>query len=93
MTKELRLRQTLSEGTAVDRQKWLSAAGAVMMQIARHHLFAGAGLTNDQHRRVGRRKLIQHAFKGARCGVNQLRAGNLHLIYRVNWKAMTIPRG
>ena len=29
----------------------------------------------------------------ARCGVNQLRAGNLHLIHQVNWKAMTIPRG
>lgn len=73
VAEQLGFRQAFGQRAAVHRQKRLMAARAVVVQIARHHLFAGAGLADDQYGGVGRRQPVQHALKGDRRRVDQHR--------------------
>ncbi len=49
------------------------AARAVVVQIARHHFFAGAGFTDDQHGGVGGSQPIEHALQSERRRIDQHR--------------------
>ncbi len=60
MTKQLAFQQLGRNCPAVDRHKRRVAALGVVVQIARHHFLAGAGLAEDQHTGIGIGHLLHH---------------------------------
>ena len=58
VTEQLGFEQRLGDRAAVDRDEPLLAPRAALVDRAGHHLFAGAGLARDQHRRAGRRHRV-----------------------------------
>src|SRR5688500_951791 len=58
MTKELGLEESLWDRAAVDRDEALLPAWTRLVNRARHHFLAGAGLTGDQNSRRCRRNRL-----------------------------------
>src|SRR5262249_13554503 len=59
VAEELRLKQGLGNGGAVDRDEWTVGARAERVERAREKLFTGAALALQEHCRVGRRGAMQ----------------------------------
>src|SRR5216110_3234944 len=55
VAEQLRFNQRVRDGATIDRDKWLIAPPAQLMDRPSHELFAGAGLAldEDRERRVG----------------------------------------
>ncbi|MDT4824412.1 hypothetical protein FQZ97_576590 [compost metagenome] len=60
VAEEFALQQLRRDGAAVDRYERRFAALGMVMQVARHHFLAGAGLAEDQHAGVGVGHLLHH---------------------------------
>jgi hypothetical protein len=60
VAEQLGFEQVLRDRRAVDRDEAALGAPAVAMDVARHHLLAGAALAGDHHARLGRRDLARH---------------------------------
>ena len=75
MAEQFGFGEALGQRAAVNGQKRLLATGAVMMEIAGHHLLAGAGFAHDQHGRLRWREFVQQALEGLRRRVDQRGSG------------------
>ncbi|MNK63583.1 hypothetical protein D3C87_828030 [compost metagenome] len=64
MTEQFRFHQRLGKRPAIDRDKRPMTAVAEVMNMPRYQLFAGAGLTDDQHTGFTRRDLLQMREQG-----------------------------
>ncbi|MNZ41946.1 hypothetical protein D3C78_595080 [compost metagenome] len=60
MTEQFAFKQLGRNGPAIDRHERRFAALGVVMQVARNHFLAGAGLAEDQHAGVGVGHLLHH---------------------------------
>lgn len=71
MAEEFSFRQAFGQRAAVNGEKRLVTTRAVMMKIAGHHLFTGAGFADDQYGGFRWSQLIQQALKRFRRRVDQ----------------------
>jgi len=60
VSEELTLQELGGDRPAVEGHEGLVAARGLVVDVARHHLLAGAGLAEDQDGRVGVRHLLDH---------------------------------
>ncbi|MNL22668.1 hypothetical protein D3C87_1440240 [compost metagenome] len=60
MTEQLAFQQLGRDRPAVDRHERRFTALGMVMQVARNHFLAGAGLTEDQHAGIGIGDLLHH---------------------------------
>ena len=58
VTEQFRLQQVVGDRAAIDRDERAVGAAAVGVDDLGHQLLASAALTVDQHRQVGRRRLL-----------------------------------
>src|SRR5262249_30022956 len=65
---QLGLEERLRKRAAVDRDEGAGAAAGELVQRTRSQLLPGAGLSEEQHRRGGRRGLLQRVEEGAERG-------------------------
>src|ERR1017187_10538797 len=94
VAEDLALDQRLRDGGAVDRDEWLQAAGAEVVQAAGCEFLAGAALAGDQDRDVGGCDALDHLEdrlhrrrradqRAENAGVAGLAAGNFEFDVRV----------
>ena len=65
VAEQLALEQVRGDGAAVHRHERMRGAARQLVNVARDHFLAGAGLAQDQHIGVKRRDLFDQAVDGA----------------------------
>src|SRR5215471_12877157 len=83
MSKQLTLQKIVRDSSAVKLHEGASAAGAEIMYCPRDQLLAGAGFSQDQHGRIGRRYPVhigEYRFQSRAAADNS-----------VEWRLVTNP--
>ena len=93
VAEDLALEQRLWNGRTVDRHKRERGPRAQLVHGLRYQLFPGSGLAPDEHRRGGRRRLLDHPIERPDAGAVADDAPEAALLAQLSAQELDLPQG